>query len=248
MHHWGRRKPNPPEILLRQGERNLLWVEFNGFYDVDPLPQKLVLRLALPDGPAELVLADPARNRPRWQLPPRDRSGFISMENDLTFGMGVLVMGQKESAVTVTVLGFELTAGPVVIHHGFDLVLYPGSTDAPRGLGGGSDARLFWPVASGFPGTGPHEFWGPYLGARVQMVRFVAEPEGYDHQLLFGPEIGLELRNNRHRPPGAPFPLVRADSALGDANIRVGYLHWFGGGRSRWGVPVLSIGFGFTVF
>jgi hypothetical protein len=228
-----RRKRQP---VLRGGQTTTVKLAFVDLADVDPFPKRITLHVALPGQPVELVLADPARNKPRWELPPLPIALF--------FGTTALTVGEDTLGV-----GLDMTAGgalgPLVLHGGVGFLMI--ADEGPSLIAGGGHARLVWPAAQRpWAWLPPQTFVGPHLGALAYRGQSedvlddgIIEPTS---RSLMGAEVGVSFHYNRRRLPAAPLPLSRPPSPLGNLGVRLGYVHWGGDGLPSAGKPGFLFG------
>jgi hypothetical protein len=228
-----RRKRKP---VLRGGQTTTVTLAFAGLADIDPFPKLVTLQVALPGQPVDLVLADPSRNSPRWELPPLRGALFV--------GGTVLSVGGD-----TMVASLEMTAvgalGPVVLHGGLQLAMLGDEVDAHMAIG--AQARLVWPAAlRPWAWLPPRTFVGPHLGALAYAVQSEkALDEGsleLSGRSLVGAEVGISVHCNRRRLAAAPLPLSRPPSLLGDLAFRFSYVHWLGDGLPTSGEPGFLLG------
>jgi hypothetical protein len=223
-----------PAVVLPPGTSTVAFEFDTTLVDDSGLAQRAVLRLG--DGRAEVVLADPTTNQPRWQVAPARVSG-------MRLGTGVLMVSDQ-LAVCASLAGSSWAVGPIVLQDHVDVIL----GDSATGAGLGLELRAGWPVALGRPrGTARRWFaLAPWVGGRSMVATRISAGGGGDFYLA--PEVGISLLIGVDRTPRSPFPIVRPPSPTGSIEVSLGYVHWFATGLGARGVPGMMTAVSFALF
>jgi hypothetical protein len=240
----GDEKPGS-EIRLAPGARLQVRFDFKGVpaeADPDGLPKRVGLKLQAAGERLELVLADPAAGSPRWELP-RPRS------STLWSGLGIFAVGANTLGSVASFFGTAVPLGPVVLRNSLDLVF------SDRAAGFSLDVSVGWtPFEVGERGPRARSTLGPYLGGKAMVLARFVEPVGDDGTGpgyaggLVGLEVGISFVNAVDSLPHGPFPLTRPLSPVGTTELRVSYVHWFGGDLGPGGVPGFALRLGHAIF
>lgn len=224
-------RPAPPKatIVIPAGESRRLWLSFSGLpQDGSDGKARFALHLAI-DGqkPIELILADPGRGRPQWQVD--DRAPFGAA---LQTGVGAYALPHGHGAMTVELIGAAFAWKPVTVdyHFGFAFSDIP-PTEPGASKPSGFTAALH--VTRPFSWT--HGFAafsaGPTLGVHglnLEEPQSAFSPYRSRSASLLGAMVGLTLLIDKHDAVHGPFPIRPPTPVVGSgALLRVGYMHWF---------------------
>lgn len=218
-------------VVIPPGQTRPVWVLFRGYRFPDSdLPRKVSVRIPSPGGlPLELVLADPARGRRRWEVAPQRTGASIGFQNGALFG-GV------EATQLSTQFARVWRAGPILWELGLSSTLMiqtkgPLTSGTSSFAGTGLMARLTVPLLEWGSPLDPRQL-GIYMGGSATLFAEIAKsppPGDMTPPKVYGAlsaDLGLELDVGALRLGETPFPLSPTGRSVPRWFVRVGYTHW----------------------
>lgn len=208
-------------LPLRARARESAWVAFETESPLEDrdVPRRVVLRLPLePSGRhVDVVLADPATARPRWEHPPITSAGYA--------GTGIVGRPFEEGSLSLVRVSPRAAHGRVVlgptVSWGFragEMRGEPKSTIACCDLGLSFDVA--WLLFRGRDGS-----VGPWLSYQSVLVLEEGRP---DRAAWHGPAAGLQFHTKLLEPITAgAWPIRRGVTPLGYSSFTVAYVHLF---------------------
>jgi hypothetical protein len=210
----------PVPIGAAPGETVAFWVAFQDDERLEEtdIPRRIILRIPVSGGaaPVDVLLADPATARPRWELPMVRHATYAGVSASGTF---------DEASFGIVRSSGKSVVGPVVLGPSFSIGFRGGEVRGERertivccDFGAAFDLSL--PIL-----RGPMGAVGPYLGYQAL---FAIEDGRIDKATWHGPAIGLQIfgRPIDPRTAGA-LPIRTVRTPLGYMSTTLAYTHWF---------------------
>jgi hypothetical protein len=220
-------------ITVAPGETRSYWALFRGYRVADgDVPRRITVRIPTGGGPAlELVLADPARGRLRWDLSPPASVWIVGLENVALFGAHLratglaTVIARRVGLPRRFLLDVGLLSALLVESQG----TLRSSTSSFMGLG--PNVLLSAPLVTWGPPESPRRL-GVFAGGSALLLPEIAHqpvdptvrPSFYGALVAEG---GLAIDVGALRLAPTPFPLSADSPALPRWSIRIGYTHWW---------------------
>ncbi len=226
-------------FALYDGESQTVWVAFkrDEALPFPDLPRRIVLRIpvARASRPIEVVLAEPATGRPRWEHSPINQASYA----------GVSALGNfDEGSIGILRTSSKSRAGRVILGPSVYLGVRGGELRGERepkivccDLGVSFDASFS--VFRGHDGS-----FGPWLS--YQSV-FALERGRIDKAAWHGPGLGLQFHTRLIEPLVAGgMPVRPSATPLGYSSFTIAYVHLFRRGDGG-GSPAMLVLFEHTL-
>jgi hypothetical protein len=211
----------PAPLNVGPGGTAVTWVAFRARAGLDEpgLRRRIVVRIPVSGGgaPLEVALAEPAVERPRWNLPPIAQASYAGVSASGTFDEGSVGVLRTSSKSVV--------ADRVVIAPAVDLGVRAGKLRGEReptiaccDLGLALDVMV--PLV-----RAPWTSFGPTVGYHGI---FALESGRQDKATWHGPSIGMTFLSSPIEPRIAgALPVRTTPSVLGYSAFSIQYVHWF---------------------
>jgi len=228
-------------LTIAPGETRDFWVLFHGYrFANSEVPRRITLRIPADDhgaGAVELTLADPARGRMRWEVPPEPGQLTAGFQNTSLLG------GDLRGTAVSTLLSWQSRHGRLLTDVGLASTLFvqsagPLASATSSFLGTGLAAHLTLPLLTWGTPEAPRTI-GVFAGGMLLALTEIQSPAASNRAPnVYGAlvaEAGLELHVGRVPLAATPFPLSPAGPALPRFSVRLGYAEWLIGGHSAGG-------------